>query len=197
MAEVKKVYQNIKSRLVDENKLTVSIKNWYDFTNLKDFELHWQLVADNGSVLLEGNRKVVAAPQTEAVVSLVPAGVRKPGGVREMYLNLSWTPKTAQPFVGLLDEVAYDQFVIPVNTLKQHKWVAGAVRSDGYKVYNDRATLIFSSETGALISYMTDGQELLATPLEVSLYRPVTDNDNRDRNAVRPWKKAGLDRLTQ
>lgn len=89
----------------------------------------------------------------------MPAGVRKPGGVREMYLNLSWTPKTAQPFVGLLDEVAYDQFVIPVNTLKQHKWVAGAVRSDGYKVYNDRATLIFSSETGALISYMTDGQE--------------------------------------
>lgn len=67
----------------------------------------------------------------------------------------------------------------------------------GYKVYNDRATLIFSSETGALISYMTDGQELLATPLEVSLYRPVTDNDNRDRNAARPWKKAGLDRLTQ
>lgn len=55
------MYQNIKSRLVDENKLTVSIKNWYDFTNLKDFELHWQLVADNGSVLLEGNRKVVAA----------------------------------------------------------------------------------------------------------------------------------------
>lgn len=55
-----------------------------------------------------------------------------------------------------------------------------------------RATLIFSSETGALISYMTDGQELLATPLEVSLYRPVTDNDNRDRNAARPWKKAGL-----
>ena len=197
LAEVKKVYQNIKSRLVDENKLTVSIKNWYDFTNLKDFELHWQLVADNGSVLLEGNKEVIVAPQAEAVVSLVPAGVRKPAGVREMYLNLSWTPKTAQPFVGLQDEVAYDQFVIPVNTLKRHKWVASAVKADGYKVYNDRATLMFSSETGALVSYVADGQELLETPLEVSLYRPVTDNDNRDRNAARLWKKAGLDRLTQ
>ena len=56
---------------------------------------------------------------------------------------------------------------------------------------------MFSTQTGALVSYVADGQELLETPLEVSLYRPVTDNDNRDRNAARLWKKAGLDRLTQ
>lgn len=197
LAEVKKVYQNIKSRLIDPDKLTVSVRNWYDFTDLKNFGLHWQLVADNGTVLLEGTREVVAAPQTEVIVSLVPAGVRKPESVREMYLNLSWTPKNVQPFVGLQEEVAYDQFVIPVNTLKRHKWIPGTIKTDGYKIYNDVATLIFSPETGALRSYVADGRELLETPLEVSLYRPVTDNDNRDRNGARLWKKIGLDRLTQ
>ena len=33
--------------------------------------------------------------------------------------------------------------------------------------------------------------------MTISLYRPITDNDNRDRNGARLWKAAGLDKLTQ
>ena len=35
-------------------------------------------------------------------------------------------------------------------------------------------------QTGALRSYMYNGKEMLASPVVLSLYRPVTDNDNRD-----------------
>lgn len=38
---------------------------------------------------------------------------------------------------------------------------------------------------------------LLASPIVLSLFRPATDNDNRDRNGARLWRQAGLDRLTQ
>lgn len=197
LAEVKKVYQNIKCKLTDPDKGTVSIKNWHDFTNLEDYCLYWQLVADNGSLLREGTKEINVRPHAEVVVSLIPSDFRKPVGVREMYLNLSWKPRRARPFIDKEFEVAYDQFVIPVNTLKQQKWVAGKVNTDDYKVYNEKATLVFSPETGALVSYISGGQELLATPLVVSLYRPATDNDNRDGNAARLWRKSGLNDLHQ
>ena len=51
--------------------------------------------------------------------------------------------------------------------------------------------------TGALSSLTLDGKELLAAPITLSLFRPATDNDNRDRNGARLWRKAGLNNLTQ
>ena len=42
-----------------------------------------------------------------------------------------------------------------------------------------------------------NGKELLAAPLTLSLFRPATDNDNRDKNGARLWRNAGLDNLTQ
>lgn len=39
-----------------------------------------------------------------------------------------------------------------------------------------------------MTSYKLDGKELLSTPLTISLYRPITDNDNRDHNGTRLWK---------
>ena len=32
-----------------------------------------------------------------------------------------------------------------------------------------------------------------ATPLTLSLFRPATDNDNRDKNGARLWRNAGLE----
>lgn len=42
-----------------------------------------------------------------------------------------------------------------------------------------------------------NGKDLLAAPLTLSLFRPATDNDNRDKNGARLWRDAGLDGLTQ
>ena len=43
LLEVKKAYQYIKATLVDKSNLTLNIKNWYDFTNLNAYILHWQV----------------------------------------------------------------------------------------------------------------------------------------------------------
>ena len=48
-----------------------------------------------------------------------------------------------------------------------------------------------------MASLSLDGRELLSTPVTLSLFRPATDNDNRDKNGVRLWRKAGLDNITQ
>ena len=113
LLEVKKAYQYIKATLVDKSNLTLNIKNWYDFTNLNAYILHWQVVGDHGKVIADGTRRVDAAPHATVEVTL--GAVRLPSDVREAYLNLSWTPVDAAPFINTDYEVAYDQFVLSGN----------------------------------------------------------------------------------
>lgn len=106
LLEVKKAYQYIKATLIDKSNLTLSIKNWYDFTNLNAYTLHWQVVGDHGKVIADGTRRVDAAPHATVEVTL--GAVRLPTDVREAYLNLSWTPVDVAPFINTDYEVAYD-----------------------------------------------------------------------------------------
>ncbi len=183
MQEVKKIYQNIKSKMINVKTLTVEVKNWYDFTNLNQYTLHWNITTDNGTVVAQGEKTVDCAPQqTEQISFNKPA---YPKGTKEAFLNLSWTPKQATALVSANHEVAYDQFVLPV---------AKAV----YKPLKSQAVSFqVNQATGALESITSNGNEYLASPIVLSLYRPITDNDNRDKNGAKMWKDAGLNELTQ
>ena len=185
LLEVKKVYQNIKCTLLNKKNLTVKVKNWFDFSNLDEYILHWDVTGDNGAVIAKGIKEVFCAPH--ATVDLTLGSVKIPAGMREAYLNLSWTRKEAAPLVATDWEVAYDQFVLPAagNSTAYLPETAGET---GFAV---------DKESGALKSLTLNGKELLATPVTLSLFRPATDNDNRDRNGARLWRQAGLDNLTQ
>ncbi|WP_455586765.1 glycoside hydrolase family 2 TIM barrel-domain containing protein [Bacteroides sp.] len=185
LLEVKKIYQNIKSTLLDKKNLTVRIKNWFDFTDLNEYILHWNVTGDDGKVLAEGTKEVACAPH--ATVDLTLGSVKLPGTIREAFLNLSWTRKEATPLVTADWEVAYDQFVLPA-----------AKNSTAYQPRKSGTTeFVVDKTTGALTSLKLDGKELLATPVTLSLFRPATDNDNRDKNGSKLWREAGLDALTQ
>ncbi len=185
LLEVKKVYQNIKATLLSPKNMKLRIKNWYDFSNLNEYELHWNVTADNGEKIAEGTKVLDCEPHATIDVSL--GNVILPKIVREAYLNISWTRREASPMIAEDWEVAYDQFVI-----------AGNKNYTGYRPQKaGETTFTVDKETGALTSLALDGKELLATPITLSLFRPATDNDNRDKNGARLWRKAGLDNLTQ
>nr|WP_233564281.1 MULTISPECIES: glycoside hydrolase family 2 TIM barrel-domain containing protein [Parabacteroides] len=196
--EVKKVYQYIKASLTDERNLTLSVKNWYDFSNLNEYTLNWQLVTDNGEVVRQGTETVDCLPHETTTLTLGKTSL--PKNCKEAFLNLSWTPKQARPFIPITHEVAYDQFVWTVNKNYRPEYPTlktSALKQDDNTFSNDRIGISFSPETGAMTSYKLDGKEMLSTPLTISLYRPITDNDNRDRNGARLWKTAGLNTLNQ
>ena len=185
LLEVKKVYQNIKATLLSPKNMKLRIKNWYDFSNLNEYELHWNVTADNGEKIAEGTKVLDCEPHATIDVSL--GNVILPKTVREAYLNISWTRREASPMIAEDWEVAYDQFVI-----------VGNKNYTGYRPQKAGETAFtVDKETGALTSLALDGKELLATPITLSLFRPATDNDNRDKNGARLWRKAGLDNLTQ
>ena len=186
LLEVKKDYQYIKSQLIDRKNLTLKVKNWYDFTNLNAYTLHWQIMGDNGKLICEGTKKVEAAPHETTEVSL--GAVKLPSTIREAYLNIGWTPDTPTAFIRATDEVAYDQFVLSVN--RNYRTPQPQLA--------DKVQIDINPATGALCSYMYKGKEMLSSPLVLSLYRPATDNDNREKvGGSRVWKKEGLDGIVQ
>ena len=198
LAEVKRVYQYIKTKMVDPRVLKLSVKNWHDFTNLDQYTMHWSVVADNGSIIAEGEKVVACAPGESVEVTL--GKVTLPKTAKEAYLNLSWTPNVATPFVAVTDEMAYDQFVLKGNASAKDKIELAdgkAPKADGYKLSNDKFEAEFSPETGALVSYKYDGMERLSAPMVLSVYRPYTENDKKDKHGLKLWQKAGLDNLTQ
>ena len=184
LLEVKKIYQNIKATLLDKKNLTVRVKNWFDFSNLNEYILHWNVTGDNGKVIAEGTKEIGCEPH--ATVDINIGAVKLPSDVGEAYLNLSWTRKTASPMVAADWEVAYDQFVLPTSNRAAYRPTKAG-----------QTTFTVDEKTGALRSLCLDGEELLATPVTLSLFRPATDNDNRDRNGAHLWRKAGLNELTQ
>lgn len=186
LKEVKKAYQYIKCTLKDSKNLTIAIKNWYDFTNLNAYVLKWSIVGDNGKMLAKGEQSIEVAPHATTEVSL--GGVRLPRNIREAYLNLSWTPKKKSAFIGTDDEVAYDQFVLPANS--QYRPTLAKL--------SEKPEIQIDPKTGALTSYIYEGQEYLASPVRLSLYRPATDNDNREKKGgAKVWRKLGLNHLVQ
>ena len=195
---VKHVYQYIKSTLTDADNLTVTVKNWHDFTDLDAYTLHWNVTADNGTVVARGEQVVACAPHQTVDVAL--GRVALPRDAREAYLNLSWTPNHATAFVQTTDEVAYDQFVLEANPRYEAKIDLPSGRSlkrDGYTWSNDRVSATVSPETGALTSYRYNGTEMIASPLVLSLYRPLTENDKKDKTSGQLWAKAGLSSVSQ
>lgn len=199
LAEVKKVYQYVKTQLADTTDLTLRIKNWHDFSNLSAYTLHWQLVADNGTVVSQGTTNLDCAPHDTTTLTLGAALLPR-SGMREAYLNLSWTPQKASPFIPADYEVAYDQFVLsvdPAYQAKEQRPKGSALKTDGHTVANNLFAAGFSPQTGALETLTANSTELLADPMVISLYRPATDNDRRDRHGNILWQAAGLDSITQ
>jgi len=186
LLEVKKAYQYIKCTLKDAGNLTLSVKNWYDFTNLDAYILKWSIVGDNGETIAKGECSLEVAPHATAEVSL--GGVRLPENIREAYLNINWTPKHASAFIGTDDVVAYDQFVLPANS----KYLPAKAK------LSEKPQIQIDPKTGALKSYMYESQEYLASPVRLSLYRPATDNDNREKKGgAKIWRQSGLNHLAQ
>lgn len=183
--EVKKIYQNIKSELLDAKTLRIRVKNWFDFTDLECYRLVWTLVAEDGTRLAGGKTGVSCAPHETGEITL--GTIRLPRTIHEAYLNLEWYPRETTPLIDTNWIVAYDQFIL----------AGPAKTSMAFPAVSGKTAFTVDERTGALRSLTLDGRELLATPLMLSLWRPATDNDRRDKFGARLWEAAGLDTLVQ
>jgi len=194
LAEVKKVYQNIKTQLTDTASLTVTVKNWFDFTDLDQYTLTWKMVGQHGETYASGTRTVSCAPHSSIDISFAPVTI--PSDAPEAYLDLSWTPKHDTGMIPTSYEVAYDQFVIPGHiTVAAPKPMKLKRKGNVYTAGN--LTFEVSAASGAITSVKRNGVEQIATPVMLSLWRPLTENDAHRNGGGRGWRKEGLDSISQ
>jgi beta-galactosidase len=193
LEEVRKVYQNIKSKLDYSNGIVdLNIKNWYDFTNLDEFTLNWEIAAPDGKVLDSGIKKIECMPQDSVQTNLCRFTL--PDNYNEAFLNLSWSNDDRISILPKGTEVAYDQFIIGKFKANQTA-VADTLSHEGQTYSFGDISFTVSFDSGNISSLKKGGKEQLSTPLSLSLYRPQTENDSRYSGKF--WKNSGLDSTYQ
>lgn len=205
--EVKKVYQYVHARAIDLATGRVEIKNWYDFTNLKDIMAgSWQLKAD-GRVLQEGKLpELNVEPGETATVAVPISSIAVQAGV-EYWLNLSFRLKHDTSWAATGHELAWEQFTLPNGV----PGPAVAPNMPALELMQDEAaitlragdfSIVVDREHGLITSLKKKGTEFVHEPLRPHFWRAPVDNDRGNgmpdrcgvwRDAGRNWKVNAVD----
>ncbi len=196
--EVNKVYQYIKFEPVDLNKGQIKITNKYDFTNLSEFNLEWEIVSDGTAIQSGKLPKSDLKPKSDYIVS-IPFSTIEPSAATEYFLNLRASRSEAWNYVPEDHVYASGQFKIP---LEAKPVIA---KSDNLSPLQTKTTekqlevsgenmkVTFDLSEGRMTSFDYRGKELILKSPAPDFWRPPTDNDygyNMDK-LLGVWKKAG------
>ncbi len=194
--EVKAVYRNIKSTLAGNSPLTLDVRNWYFFTDLSKFDMKWSVVTPDCRILASGVKNVDCAPSGNAIVELGSVDISQE--TDDVYLNVDWLTRDATDLVPRGYAIAEEQF-----TLRSASMHGNAGQRPDKIMQNGRqysaGNVVFEvdEESGGLVSLKSRDRELLAEPLVLSLFRPLTENDASYGAMGRLWLEAGLDSIVQ
>jgi beta-galactosidase len=199
--EVKKVYQNVKIDAVDLNSGRIRIHNDFFFTNLKQFEIRWELRKDGESAYADSLGTIDLEPRQSRELKIpFPSDWSSETG--EWILMVSVVLGTTTEWASRSHEIAWEQFAIE----KERAVAAAPARNaksllngpllqhtgESYIIAGREWTLSFDRMRGALISFVHKDRELLRRPLEPNTWR--IPNDNQMRNGYReiyaPWRDA-------
>ena len=197
--EVKKVYQYVNFEAVSLVQGKVRVSNRYDFTNLKDYSLQWELIA-NGEVIKQGEyEELDIQPYANKIVSLGYSLLEMAENA-EYFLNLRLINKADNLLLPAGHTYAEHQFEI-INDLKAEQFspilndVAPALAvehgEENLTVSNDLITVEFDKSTGLMTGLIRGEQQLLLSALEPNLWRAPTDNDYG--NYMPDWGRVWLE----
>lgn len=193
LKEVKKVYQNINFKLLENNTLRIS--NNHNFTNLDAYSFKWILKAD-GSVEKEVSFSASAKPNNTEEIAIELPQLK---GNKEYYLEVYAYTKNATPLVVKNHEVAREQFKIGVQDyIVKNTDTTGKLKfkkKSGLLTFSTEKTAgIFNLKTGKLIQYQStnsDKTEVIKNFPEPYFWRAPTDNDYGNQMP----KKSGIWKL--
>ena len=168
--EVQYVYQPL--QFLQEGDSLIRIVNRDFFTQIDEYEYYCE-VYHNGE-LVSGELARVNDGRFEIPYPYFPYDDS------ELILNVYARLKEAKPWAPEGFVIAREQFV-----LKPHEfWSAlggedaKAVKSADGVVYTTDNGSVIISPTGALVSWVADGQEMLQSPLEPYFWKPENDNQH-------------------
>jgi beta-galactosidase len=196
--EVNKVYQYVGFEPVDLAKGMVRITNKYDFTDLSEFNLDWEIVSD-GKIIQSGKIQKTELKPKESYVAQIPFSAIDPASGSEYFLNIRASRSDEWNYVPEDHVYASAQFKLPFEgkpeAISGNKLSALQTKTTDkeLEVSGENFKVKFDLAAGKLTSLNYKGKELLLKGLSPDFWRPPTDNDygygmNRIMGV---WKKAG------
>ena len=176
---VKHAYRNIHVKALDLNSGIVSIRNWFDFSNVKDMATAKWEIHENGILIASGNVNDLDIPaRTEKEVQLNVPVLKK--STKERFLTLRFFNKNKTDVLDEGHEIAWDQFLISGRYTSAESKSSAKV---AVKEIQDKVTVSvkgfsveFDKKSGALTSYKMGSNEMISGN-RFDFWRPITDND--------------------
>ncbi|WNC69174.1 glycoside hydrolase family 2 TIM barrel-domain containing protein [Thalassotalea nanhaiensis] len=181
--EAKKVQQNIWFKQT-EKPLTINISNRFDFTDLAKYDFKWQ-VKDQDKVIAKGNFNVSAAAKGQTEFS-IPFNADSDKQYGELLLEVSAHTKQNEVWAEKGFEVAFEQFVISpyqyaVIAKSNNATIDVTKTADHILVNTNNKQISIDAITGEISSYQIGKQELLVEPLAPYFWKPVNNNQGRNK----------------
>ncbi|MFK0120176.1 glycoside hydrolase family 2 TIM barrel-domain containing protein [Streptomyces sp. NPDC090994] len=205
-AEVKRVYQAIDVRQrTGGDPGAVTLVNEYLFTDLREFDGRWELVAD-GQVVRRGRLtrdQLAVAPLSSKDITLPVRLPADPAPGTEFFLQVSFTTKESAPWAKAGFEVARVQLPVDAGTpavtpVPLDRVPALEVDEDDEEITVDGEdfTVTVDRGSGTITSYKARGIRLLTSGPVPNFWRAPTDNDlgNGQHTRNRTWRDAGTRR---
>lgn len=205
-AEVKRVYQAINVSPASDGRVgAVTLTNENLFTNLRDFDASWFLVADGKVVqrgkLSRGQLDVPPLSSKNVTVPVQPPADPAPGS--EYFLELSFTTKESTKWAKAGFEVARQQLPLDVGSpevtpvpLAEVRALAHVDGENDVTVTGEGFSVTVDKKSGVITSYKAAGVALLASGPAPNFWRAPTDNDKGNGQHTRneTWRDAGARR---
>ena len=200
--EVKKIQQDIHTKLIDTSFLAIEIYNERFFEALNNVDLTYELVVD-GKVQKQGViEQLNVAPQKSKRFDLKLD--YKPQDKKETFLNVRYTLKEAEPFLAKGHVVAEDQLILNLAQKSDLELESsGELRiektASELRFISNIAEFGFDTQTGLLKAFTYKGNSVLKEGylLKPNFWRAPTDNDYGARlpQRLNVWKTV-VDSLT-
>ncbi len=180
--EMQKVHQPVSFRLISKNPMVVAFTNRQMVTNLSEYDLTYQIIADGHPVSAGILNPTDIAPLNQKQVTL-PENIAF-DAAKECFLTMSLSLKAACIWAPKGHRVAWEQFRLteaPANCTEpsyQSFSKPGKIETaDFILIKGSNFSLRIDKSTGLISEYLFGGKPVIQNKVRFNFWRAMTDND--------------------
>lgn len=187
LLEIKKVYQYIKFKGLSLNTGKIEIENKYDFTNLNEFDITWELLKDGVKTQSGTVNPIDLAPNQKTVVT-IPYNRNLEAG-SEYYINVYFSLRKDASWAKAGHIVAAEQFALnrrqplpAINTSNMQSLTVDAA-NDNLVIGGAGFKTVFNIQTGIMTSLQYNGKEMIFenNGFNLNWYRSINNDKYTDQ----------------
>ncbi len=199
---IKHVYQNVHVTDIDAAAGQFEVRNWFDFSNLKDaVDGSWSL-RENGKEIASGKLPPLDIPAHSQKQLAIDIPQVQPAPGKDYQLNMVFTAKEGySPLVASGHRLATAQFQLAAPLPSESVTAPEAKLSieqtdDAFTISASNFQLSFDRHRGLLQSFVHENTKLIDRGFIPEFWRALIDNDVKsiDKFTDRKWNRAGQNR---